>query len=114
MHQDSFNNDSSSLDSVKLLNNLDYSLNNYDYELPLERIAQNPASPRDSSRLMVVDSPTSYKHCTFRDLPQLLQPGDLLVMNDTRVIPARLYGRKTSGAAIEVLLLEEKEFSTLR
>lgn len=112
MQQDSFNDRISTLDSIKSPNSLDYSLNNYDYELPLERIAQNPASPRDSSRLMVVDSLTNYKHCIFRDLPQLLQSGDLLVMNDTRVIPARLYGRKTSGAAIEVLLLEEKEFNT--
>ncbi len=115
MHQDSFKDFIPSLDTVKSLNfleELDYSLAGYDYELPLERIAQNPASPRDSARLLVVDSPTDYKHCIFRDLPQLLQPGDLLVMNDTRVIPARLYGRKTSGAAIEVLLLEEKQFNT--
>ncbi|MBW4664507.1 MAG: tRNA preQ1(34) S-adenosylmethionine ribosyltransferase-isomerase QueA [Chroococcus sp. CMT-3BRIN-NPC107] len=93
-------------------NFLDFSLASYDYELPLEQIAQNPASPRDSAKLLLVDSPDTYKHCIFRDLPSFLQPGDLLVMNDTRVIPARLYGRKISGAAIEVLLLEEKEFNT--
>ncbi len=101
-----------SSDTKKSLNFLDSSLSSYDYELPLEQIAQNPAFPRDSARLLVVDSPTDYQHCIFRDLPSFLQPGDLLVMNDTRVIPARLYGRKISGAAIEVLLLEEKQFNT--
>ncbi len=93
-------------------NFLDFSLASYDYELPPAQIAQNPASPRDSAKLLLVDSPDTYKHCIFRDLPALLQPEDLLIMNDTRVIPARLYGRKISGAAIEVLLLEEKEFNT--
>jgi S-adenosylmethionine:tRNA ribosyltransferase-isomerase len=84
---------------------LDWSIEAYDYELPHERIAQNPVIPRDSSRLMVVDSLTHH-HCIFRDLPDLLKPGDLLVLNNTRVIPARLYGRKTSGAQVEILLLE--------
>lgn len=98
--------------SLNYLEELNYSLASYDYELPLEQIAQNPAFPRDSARLLVVNSPTDYSHGIFRDLPQLLQPGDLLIMNDTRVIPARLYGRKTSGAAIEVLLLEEKQPNT--
>ncbi|MCL1469058.1 tRNA preQ1(34) S-adenosylmethionine ribosyltransferase-isomerase QueA [Argonema antarcticum A004/B2] len=87
----------------------DFSLAGYDYELPKERIAQNPAIPRDSSRLLVVDSPVSHSHCIFRDLPNLLKPGDLLVLNNTRVIPARLYGCKPSGTAVEVLLLEELE-----
>ena len=88
---------------------LDYSLNAYDYELPEELIAQNPVVPRDSSRLLVVDSTTQVRHLTFRDLPELLQPGDLLVLNHTRVISARLYGRKTTGAEVEILLLEERE-----
>lgn len=88
------------------------SLSSYDYELPQEAIAQNPVVPRDSAKLLVVDSPTSHCHRIFSDLPQLLKPGDLLIMNDTRVIPARLYGRKTSGAAVEVLLLEEKQHNT--
>ncbi len=100
-----------SLDAKKLLNCLDSSLAGYDYQLPLEQIAQNPASPRDSARLLVVNAPNTHKHCIFSDLPSLLLPGDLLIMNDTRVIPARLYGRKISGAAIEVLLLEEKKFN---
>ncbi|MFN7529033.1 MAG: tRNA preQ1(34) S-adenosylmethionine ribosyltransferase-isomerase QueA [Dolichospermum sp.] len=93
--------------------NLDCSLSSYDYELPPGLIAQNPAVPRDSSRLLVVNSlknPHSIpvSHHIFRDLPELLQPGDLLVMNNTKVIPARLYGCKSTGAEIEVLLLEER------
>jgi S-adenosylmethionine:tRNA ribosyltransferase-isomerase len=88
---------------------LDCSLAGYDYQLPQERIAQNPASPRDSARLLVVNSPTHHTHRVFRDLPELLRPGDLLIMNNTRVIPARLYGYKPSGALVEVLLLEERQ-----
>jgi S-adenosylmethionine:tRNA ribosyltransferase-isomerase len=86
----------------------DFSLSAYDYELPEERIAQNPVVPRDSSRLLVVDSPTTHQHRIFRELPELLQPGDLLVFNDTQVIPARLYGQKSSGAQVEFLLLEPR------
>ncbi|MBD2680454.1 MULTISPECIES: tRNA preQ1(34) S-adenosylmethionine ribosyltransferase-isomerase QueA [Nostoc] len=93
---------------------LDCSVAGYDYELPPELIAQNPAFPRDSSQLLVVNSPTTgietapLNHI-FRDLPALLRPGDLLVMNNTKVIPARLYGHKSTGAQIEVLLLEERQ-----
>lgn len=94
--------------------NLDRSLDGYNYNLPPELIAQNPAVPRDSSRLLVVDSlDTGINkiplHQIFRDLSVILHPGDLLVMNDTKVIPARLYGRKSTGAQVEVLLLEEKQ-----
>ena len=93
--------------------NLDCLLSGYDYELPPGLIAQNPAVPRDSSRLLVVDSPETAKtipplHHVFRDLSELLKPGDLLVMNNTKVIPARLYGCKSTGAGVEVLLLEER------
>ncbi|MGD2181579.1 tRNA preQ1(34) S-adenosylmethionine ribosyltransferase-isomerase QueA [Lusitaniella coriacea] len=87
----------------------DRALSSYHYELPPERIAQTPATPRDSSRLLVVDSPTTHVHNIFRELPNWLRPGDLLVLNDTRVIPARLYGRKSTGAEVEVLLLEEQQ-----
>ncbi|MEQ8956869.1 MAG: S-adenosylmethionine:tRNA ribosyltransferase-isomerase, partial [Coleofasciculus sp. C2-GNP5-27] len=83
-------------------------LSSYNYDLPEGRIAQTPISPRDSSRLLVVESPTQHQHRIFRDLPQLLRPGDLLVLNNTRVIPARLYGRKVTGTPVEVLLLEER------
>lgn len=94
-------------------------LSAYDYELPSNRIAQNPVSPRDHSRLLVIDSPSSVAHHRFYELPDLLKPGDLLVLNNTRVIPARLYGYKITsptditagedrpGAQVEVLLLEQ-------
>lgn len=85
----------------------DLLLDAYDYQLPEELIAQNPLVPRDSSRLLVVDSPSHHSHQIFHNLPNLLQPEDLLVLNNTRVIPARLYGRKPSGTPVEVLLLEE-------
>ncbi|WP_442939082.1 tRNA preQ1(34) S-adenosylmethionine ribosyltransferase-isomerase QueA [Nostoc sp.] len=93
---------------------LDCSVAGYDYELAPELIAQNPAVPRDSSRLLVVNSPTTGieaapLHHIFHDLPALLRSGDLLVMNNTRVIPARLYGHKSTGAKIQVLLLEERQ-----
>lgn len=87
---------------------VDYSLAGYDYNLPPEQIAQNPVSPRDSARLLVV-SPIHHSHRVFHELPQLLNKGDLLVMNNTKVIPARLYGQKASGAMVEVLLLEEQQ-----
>ncbi|WP_414625061.1 tRNA preQ1(34) S-adenosylmethionine ribosyltransferase-isomerase QueA [Calothrix sp. CCY 0018] len=103
---------SSNLDNTDI--NLDRTLNGYDYNLPPELIAQNPVVPRDSSRLLVVDSLDTGinkipSHQFFRDLSVILHPGDLLVMNDTKVIPARLYGRKSTGATVEVLLLEEKQ-----
>lgn len=88
---------------------LDQQLTAYDYELPEAQIAQEPASPRDSARLFAVTSPTTHQHTTFRHLPEFLQPGDLLVLNNTRVIPARLYGHKSSGSPVEVLLVEEIE-----
>ncbi|WP_375502362.1 tRNA preQ1(34) S-adenosylmethionine ribosyltransferase-isomerase QueA [uncultured Nostoc sp.] len=95
---------------------LDCSVAGYDYELPPEFIAQNPAVPRDSSRLLVVDSlttgiETAPLHHIFHDLPALLRSGDLLVMNNTRVIPARLYGHKSTGGKIQVLLLEERQYN---
>ena len=85
----------------------DHRLAAYQYHLPPELIAQEPASPRDSSRLMVVSAQHN-QHAFFRDLPDFLRPGDLLVLNNTRVIPARLHGYKPSGAKVEVLLLEPK------
>src|SRR4028118_1361389 len=88
---------------------IDWSLDGYNYELPPSRIAQNPVVPRDSSRLLAVDSPSSQQHRIFRDLPDLLHPGDLLVLNNTRVLPARLYGRKPNGPAVEILLMEERQ-----
>ena len=78
----------------------------FDYELPPGRIARYPSERRSDSRLLVLSRSTGkMRHHRFRDLPQLLDPGDLLVVNDTRVFPARLRGRKPTGAAAEVLLL---------
>lgn len=87
----------------------DYSVDSYDYELPSELIAQTPAFPRDTSRLLVVEPLKEPQDAIFRDLPQWLRAGDLLVVNNTKVLPARIYGQKSTGGAVEILLLEEKE-----
>lgn len=82
-------------------------INQFDYPLPPELIAQTPIEPRHASRLMVVDSRSGQiSHRTFADLPDLLSSGDILIANDSRVIPARLFGRKTSGGKVEILLLK--------
>ncbi len=82
-------------------------IDSYDYDLPPGQIAQMPADPRDSSRLLVLDRSTGcLQHRIFRELPELLRPNDLLVLNDARVIPARLLGRKMGGSArCEIFLL---------
>lgn len=79
------------------------------YDLPQELIAQTPATPRDSSRLLVMDRQTgALQHRTFRDILSYLQPEDCLILNDTRVLPARLYGiREGTGAKVEFLLLRQ-------
>ena len=80
-------------------------LSDFHYELPEELIAQYPAMERASSRLLCLDGENGHiKDLKFTDLPDLLQAGDLLVMNNTRVIPARIYGQKQSGGKIEVLI----------
>jgi len=82
-------------------------MSEFDYALPDAAIAQVPLEPRDAARLLVaVDPGGAVGHRHVRDLPALLAPGDLLVANDTRVLPARLRLRKASGGAAEVLLLE--------
>ena len=79
-----------------------------DYELPEDLIAQSPAEPRDASRLMVVDVPRgTVSHHTFRDLPRFLLPGDALVLNETKVLPARLEARKPTGGGVELLFLRD-------
>jgi S-adenosylmethionine:tRNA ribosyltransferase-isomerase len=82
----------------------------FDYELPPERIAQEPLAERDASRLLVVDRETGrLAHRTFRDLPDLLRRGDRLVVNDARVTPARLLGtRSDTGGAVELFLLHPR------
>ncbi|NCJ05057.1 tRNA preQ1(34) S-adenosylmethionine ribosyltransferase-isomerase QueA [Synechococcales cyanobacterium C] len=93
-------------------NDIDLDLAAYDYDLPDTLIAQTPMVPRDRARLLVIH-PHDHEHRQVRDLPQLLRPGDLLIFNDTRVIPARLLGYKLNpnqnfkrSLAVEVLLLE--------
>ncbi|WP_455484401.1 tRNA preQ1(34) S-adenosylmethionine ribosyltransferase-isomerase QueA [Eubacterium sp.] len=81
------------------------------YDLPQELIAQTPMEPRDMSRLMVIDKNTGeVEHKIFKDLIDYLRPGDCLILNDTRVIPARIYGvKKETGAVVEFLLLKQSE-----
>lgn len=82
----------------------------FDYDLPQELIAQHPMEPRDHSRLLVVDKKTGeIEHKHFYDLVNYLKPGDVLVFNDTRVIPARLHGTKDTGAHVELFLLTRRD-----
>src|SRR3989339_1341110 len=84
-------------------------LSSYDYNLPVGLIAQKPASSRDSARLMIVNKATEgISHRRFFDLPELLSRGDVLVFNDSKVIPARLLGRKETGGKVEVFLLKKE------
>jgi S-adenosylmethionine:tRNA ribosyltransferase-isomerase len=83
----------------------------FEYTLPQALIAQTPVEPRDASRLMVVHRDSGQiEHRTFRDIAEYLRPGDLLILNQTRVIPARLFGRKAgTGGKVEVLLLHRQD-----
>ena len=95
-------------------------LSDFDYELPPDLIAQHPARERGASRLLHLDGRSgNFTDTQFKNLPDLLKAGDLLVMNDTRVIKARLRGRKESGGQVEVLIervldhdraLEQREY----
>jgi S-adenosylmethionine:tRNA ribosyltransferase-isomerase len=81
-------------------------LSDFDYELPPELIAQEPVAQRDAARLMVLERPTGHiQHRRFSDLPEFLRPGDLLIVNDTKVIPARLYGVFEDNKRVEILLV---------
>lgn len=82
-------------------------LQDFDYELPEELIAKYPVVPRHNARLMVLNrKDQSIKHDIFWNLPEYLEEGDLLVFNNTKVIPARLYGRKSTGGKVEILLTD--------
>lgn len=88
-------------------------LSDYDYNLPEELIGQKPAEPRDHSRLMAVDKTTkNIDHKRFYDILDYLKPGDVLVRNSTKVIPARMIGRKETGAILEVFLLKRIDINT--
>ncbi len=84
----------------------------FDYQLPAELIAQTPLEPRDASRLLVLPRNGPIEHRTFGDLPSYLRPGDVLVANESRVLPARLQGRKPTGGRVEVLLLRRRDEHT--
>ena len=86
-------------------------VSDFDFELPADRIAQTPTPRRDAARLLVLDRGSgTVRHGTVADLPDLLRPGDVLVVNDTRVFPARLLGRRVpSGGAVECLLLTRRD-----
>lgn len=82
----------------------------FDYHLPESSIAQTPAEPRDSSRLLVLNRETGkLEHKLFRDVSDYLNAGDLLVLNQTRVIPARIFARKETGGRVEILLLRRED-----
>src|SRR5690554_2819212 len=83
-------------------------LSDYDYELPPELIAQRPLDDRSASRMLAVDRQTAtFEDRQFTDLPVYLRAGDALVLNDTRVFPARLIGRTQTGAEVEIFLVSE-------
>ena len=90
-----------------------YTKKDFYYDLPEDRIAQTPAEPRDSSRLLVYDrTKKSIENKIFSDIYDLLQAGDLLVVNNTKVIPARMYARTAHGGVVEVLLLKRYDINT--
>ena len=90
-----------------------YKKSDFYYDLPEERIAQTPAEPRDSSRLLVYDSKTKkIEDKVFTDVIDYLQKGDVLVVNNTKVIPARMYARTKNGGMVEVLLLKRYDLNT--
>ena len=90
-----------------------YKKSDFYYDLPEERIAQTPAEPRDSSRLLVYDrEKKTVTDKIFRDVVDYLQPGDVLVVNNTKVIPARMYALTKNGGVVEVLLLKRYDLNT--
>ncbi len=87
--------------------NSSHSLSDYNYELPQENIAQHPADRRDQSKLLVVNTDSdTFLHQQFSDIIDHIRPADILVVNDTKVFPARLIGRKSTGGKVELFLLE--------
>ena len=96
---------------VFVLNENEMKVTDYYFNLPQEQIAQDPLEDRSSSRLLVLDKETGeYSHHIFREITEFLKPGDCLVLNNTKVIPARLFGEKEgTQAKIEILLLKRKE-----
>jgi len=92
---------------------MQYKKSDFYYDLPEELIAQTPAEPRDSSRLLVYDRAAGkVEHKIFRDITEYLRAGDVLVINNTKVLPARLYAHTENGGAVEVLLLKRIDIDT--
>src|SRR6266699_1052585 len=93
-----------------MLENTTYNISDFDYDLPQELIAQTPIEPRDASRLLVVHRDSGkFEHRDFRGIGAFLRPGDLLIANQSRVLPARLLGHRVgTGGSVEVLLLAER------
>jgi S-adenosylmethionine:tRNA ribosyltransferase-isomerase len=90
-------------------------VSDFDYHLPQELIAQRPIEPRDASRLLLLNRESGeINHDHFYNLGDYLRPGDILVANDSRVIPARLFGRKPTGGKVEILLLEKEDMTSWR
>ena len=88
------------------MNSSDIPVSDFYYDLPKEMIAQTPAEPRDSSRLLVLDRNTGkIEHRIFRDIVEYIRPEDVLVLNNSRVIPARIFGKRPGGGAVEILML---------
>lgn len=84
-------------------------LSDFDYNLPKELIAQYPLKKREEARLMVLERASGkIEHCVFKDITQFIKPPDLLVLNDSKVFPCRLFGRRVSGGKVEVFLLKKK------
>lgn len=96
---------------MSVLNENEMKVTDYYFDLPQEQIAQDPLEDRSSSRLLVLDKETGeYSHHVFREITEFLKPGDCLVLNNTKVIPARLFGEKEgTQAKIEILLLKRRE-----
>ena len=97
-------------EQIMMQDDITFKIRDFDYELPQELIAQTPVEPRDASRLLVVHRDSGiFEHRHFRDIGEYLRPGDLLIANQSRVLPARLLGHRTeTGGAVEVLLLAER------
>ena len=90
-------------------------VSDFDYELPVELIAQKAVEPRDGARLMVLDrAKRTIEHRIFRDLPEYLRGGDVLVVNDTKVMPWKVVGQRASGGKISGLLIGREEGGTWR
>ena len=91
---------------------MQYKKSDFYYDLPEELIAQTPATPRDGSRLLTYNRATGeVKHEIFRDIIDYLNAGDVLVVNNTKVLPARLYAKTENGGAVEVLLLKRLDIN---